>query len=74
MKKALKTLATVVLVDIFYGSMCFMSRKYWDLGTGFGDLMMSVFMIYLWRCAKDCIKESRKEKKRHGNKTADRAA
>lgn len=69
----LKYLMQVVFIDIFYGTSCFMSRGYWDMGTGFGDLIVSAGAVFLYHCAKYCIKEYRKEKRqnvRATNRTA----
>lgn len=57
----------VALVDVFYGTSCFMSRGYWDVGTAVGDFIVSVSMVFLYHCAKACIKESRKEKQENNN-------
>lgn len=63
--KLLKVLTQVTLVDIVYGMSAFMSRGYWDMGTGFGDLIVSAGAVFLYYCAKDCIKEYRKEKRQN---------
>lgn len=57
----------VALVDVFYGTSCFMSREYWNVGTAVGDFIVSVSMVFLYHCAKACIKESRKERQENNN-------
>lgn len=57
----------VALVDVFYGTSCFMSRGYWDVGTAIGDFIVSVSMVFLYHCAKACIKESRKERQENND-------
>ena len=54
-------LIQVALIDIVYGTACFMSRGCWDIGTGFGDLLVSVFAVFLYHCTKACVKEYREE-------------
>lgn len=60
--KLLKVLTQITLVDIVYGMSAFMSRRYWDMGTGFGDLLVSVFAVFLYHCTKACVKECREER------------
>lgn len=55
-------LIQVALIDIVYGTSAFMSRGYGDIGTGFGDLLVSVFAVFLYHCAKACVKEYREER------------
>lgn len=55
-------LIQVTLIDIVYGTSAFMSRGCWDIGTGFGDLLLSVFAVFLYHCTKACAKEYREER------------
>lgn len=55
-------LIQVALIDIVYGTSAFMSRGYWDISTGFGDLLVSVFAVFLYHCTKACVKEYREER------------
>ena len=62
----------VALVDVFYGTSCFVSRGYWDVGTAIGDFIVSASMVFLYHCAKACIKESRKERQENNVRVANR--
>lgn len=61
--KILKAFITCTLASTLYGILCYFSRGYADAFTALGDVMVASCMVFLYKAAKECMREAREEKK-----------